>query len=77
MICLAAISGLFTRLKQWSLTTSLLIGNHPLYFAEVAIADQRGRSQVAFAFLSLRAQHMAQAGMSALHLAVGRLLEAL
>jgi hypothetical protein len=77
MIRLAAISGLFTRLKQWSVTTSLLIGNHPLYFAEVAVAYQRGRSQMAFAFLGLGTQHVAQAGMPAFHLAVGRLLEAL
>src|SRR5208282_4560344 len=58
-------------------TMLLLIRNHPLHFAEIAIAYQRGRSQVAFAFLGLGAQHVAQAGMSALHLAVGRLLEAL
>src|SRR5271170_3342231 len=55
----------------------LLIGDHPLYFAEVAIAYQRGCSQVPFAFLGFRTQHVAQAGMSALHLTVGRLLEAL
>jgi hypothetical protein len=56
---------------------SLLVGNHPLHFAEIAIADQRGRTQPAFPLLGLRAQHVTQAGMSPLHLAAGRLLEAL
>ncbi len=55
----------------------LLIGNHPLDFAEIAIADQRGRAQFAFAFLGFGRQHVTQTGMSALHLAVGRFLEAL
>ena len=77
MIRLAAISGLFTRLKQWSVTTSLLIGNHPLYFAEVAVAYQRGRSQMAFAFLGLGTQHVAQSRMPPLDLAGGGFFEAL
>lgn len=55
----------------------LLIGNHPLYFAEIAIADQRGRAQLAFAFLGFGRQHVTQAGMPALHFAVGRFLEPL
>ena len=55
----------------------LLIRNHPLYFAEIAIAHQRGRAQLAFALLGLGAQHVTQAGMPALHLAVGRQLKAL
>jgi hypothetical protein len=55
----------------------LLIGNHPLYFAEIAIADQRGRAQLAFAFFGFGRQHVTQAGMPAFHFAVGRFLEAL
>jgi len=55
----------------------LLIGNHPLNFVEIAIADQRGCAQLAFAFLGFGRQHVTQAGMPALHFAVGRFLEAL
>ena len=55
----------------------LLIRNHALYFALIAVADQRRRSQIPFTFLALRRQNVPQVRSPPLHLSGPGYLEAL
>ncbi len=54
-----------------------MVGNHPLYFAEIAGTYQRAFAQLAFTFLVFRGQDVAQVRMSALHFPGRGFLEAL
>jgi hypothetical protein len=54
-----------------------LVWNHALYFAQIAVADQRRRSQIPFSFLALRRQDVTQVRTSPLHLPGRRQFEAL
>jgi len=55
---------------------NLLIRDHALDFADVAIAHQDRLAQFTFTFVCLGSQDMAQMGMAALHLSAGSFLEA-